>query len=166
MMDLAANVKVVLDTITLAKKACPHQQTVKPIGVTKSVDIETTQALIAQGIYHLGENRVDQLLAKKAALQDDSLVWHFIGSLQRRKVKTIINAIDYLHSLDSIALAQEIERRATKEIKCFLQVNLSREASKHGFLREELDAAVSAINALSKIKVVGLMTMADRKSVV
>lgn len=135
-------------------------QTVTIIAVTKYVDVDTTSQLIELGVNHLGENRVDQFLKKYHALANKPVTWHFIGSLQRRKVKDIINLVDYFHALDSIKLAQEINKRADHVINCFLQVNLSEEASKHGFLRDEIEQALVAIADMPKINLVGLMTMA------
>ena len=109
------------------------QNSVKIIAVTKYVDSSIAKDLIKTGIEHIGENRVDQFLEKYEALADLDLTWHLIGSLQRRKVKDVINYVDYFHALDSVKLAAEIQKRANKPIKCFLQVNVSKEESKHGF---------------------------------
>lgn len=144
-----------LEKSLLPKKDC------QIIAVTKYVDAGLTRQLVEEtGFHHLGENRVPQFLAKKEELSDLPLTWHFIGSLQRRKVKDVINHIDYFHALDSISLAREIQKRAEKPIACFLQVNLSREESKHGFFMEDLETALEKIAALDKIRLVGLMTMA------
>ena len=100
-------------------------------------------------------------LARHPLSQNDLPIrWHFIGSLQRRKVKDVINQIDYFHALDSISLAREIQKRADQPIACFLQVNLSREESKHGFFLEDVDQALEEIADLDKIRLIGLMTMA------
>jgi pyridoxal phosphate enzyme (YggS family) len=130
------------------------------VGVTKYVDAATTRQVFEAGLHHLGENRVEAFLEKKAALADLPISWHFIGSLQRRKVKDVINEIDYFHGLDSIKLAKEIDKRALKPIKCFLQVNISEEASKHGFKLSEIDAVIEELQTLSNIRVIGVMTMA------
>ena len=130
------------------------------IAVTKYVDIATTEALVKTGIQHIGENRVDKFLEKYQALKEYDLTWHLIGSLQRRKVKDVINLVDYFHALDSVKLAQEIQKRAEHPIKCFLQVNISGEESKHGFAPDELDDVLAEIAQLDKIEIVGLMTMA------
>lgn len=131
------------------------------IAVTKYVDASVTRQLVEEtGFHHLGENRVPQFLAKKAELADLPITWHFIGSLQRRKVKDVINHVDYFHALDSLSLAREIQKRADKPVACFLQVNLSREESKHGFFLEDLEIALQELAAFDKIRLVGLMTMA------
>lgn len=143
-----------------AEEAHRPQNSVKIIAVTKYVDSSIAKDLIKTGIEHIGENRVDQFLEKHQALADLNLTWHLIGSLQRRKVKEIINYVDYFHALDSVKLAAEIQKRANKPIKCFLQVNVSKEESKHGFMVEDVHQAIETIKEYDKIELVGLMTMA------
>ncbi|HEL1738936.1 TPA: YggS family pyridoxal phosphate-dependent enzyme [Streptococcus suis] len=143
-----------------AEKAGRPSESVKVIAVTKYVDSSIANQLVNTGITHIGENRVDQFLEKYNALADKQLTWHLIGTLQRRKVKDIIPFVDYFHALDSVKLAQEIDKRVTKIVKCFLQVNVSGEESKHGFAVSEIDAALAEISLLENIELVGLMTMA------
>lgn len=143
-----------------AEKAGRPSESVKVIAVTKYVDSSIANQLVNTGITHIGENRVDKFLEKYNALADKQLTWHLIGTLQRRKVKDIIPFVDYFHALDSVKLAQEIDKRATKIVKCFLQVNVSGEESKHGFAVSEIDAALAEISLLENIELVGLMTMA------
>lgn len=143
-----------------AEKAGRPSESVKVIAVTKYVDSSIANQLVNTGITHIGENRVDQFLEKYNALADKQLTWHLIGTLQRRKVKDIIPFVDYFHALDSVKLAQEIDKRATKIVKCFFQVNVSGEESKHGFAVSEIDAALAEISLLENIELVGLMTMA------
>lgn len=130
------------------------------IAVTKTVDIQTTSELIDLGQVHIAENRADKFLAKKAALPSKDLVWHYIGNLQRRKVKEVINEVDYFHALDSLRLADEIQKRANHVIKCFVEVNVSGEESKHGFALEEVKDFILSLQNHEFIQVVGLMTMA------
>lgn len=130
------------------------------IAVTKTVDIQTTSELIDLGQVHIAENRADKFLAKKAALPSKDIVWHYIGNLQRRKVKEVINEVDYFHALDSLRLADEIQKRANHVIKCFLEVNVSGEESKHGFALEEVRDFILSLQNHEFIQVVGLMTMA------
>lgn len=159
-MNLVENADLVRQQVETARNKANRQDQVNVIAVTKYVDIATTEALVKTGIQHIGENRVDKFLEKYQALKDYDLTWHLIGSLQRRKVKDVINLVDYFHSLDSVKLAQEIQKRAEHPIKCFLQVNISGEESKHGFAPDELDDVLAEIAQLDKIEIVGLMTMA------
>lgn len=159
-MNLVENADLVRQQVETARNKANRRDQVNVIAVTKYVDVATTEALVKTGIQHIGENRVDKFLEKYQALKEYDLTWHLIGSLQRRKVKDVINLVDYFHALDSVKLAQEIQKRAEHPIKCFLQVNISGEESKHGFAPDELDDVLAEIAQLDKIDIVGLMTMA------
>ena len=159
-MNLGENADLVRQQVETARNKANRRDQVNVIAVTKYVDVATTEALLKTGIQHIGENRVDKFLEKYQALKEYDLTWHLIGSLQRRKVKDVINLVDYFHALDSVKLAQEIQKRAEHPIKCFLQVNISGEESKHGFAPDELNDVLAEIAQLDKIEIVGLMTMA------
>lgn len=159
-MNLVENADLVRQQVETARNKANRQDQVNVIAVTKYVDVATTEALVKTGIQHIGENRVDKFLEKYQALKEYDLTWHLIGSLQRRKVKDVINLVDYFHALDSVKLAQEIQKRAEHPINCFLQVNISGEESKHGFAPDELGDFLAEIAQLDKIEIVGLMTMA------
>lgn len=160
-MDLEKNTSQVLENVAQATQQVNRsEKSVEVIAVTKYVDSSTAKELIKAGIHHIGENRVDKFLDKYQALKDEQVTWHLIGTLQRRKVKDVINYVDYFHALDSVKLAQEINKRAEHIIKCFLQVNISKEASKHGFTVEEIATILPELEKLEKIQIVGLMTMA------
>lgn len=129
------------------------------VAVTKYVSIERAEEALEAGIPDLGENRDEGLLEKWDVLQDKP-VWHFIGTLQSRKVKNIIDKVDYIHSLDRNSLAKEINKRAEKPVKCFVQVNVSGEESKHGLHPEDAEEFVRSLEKYENIQIVGLMTMA------
>ncbi|MBC2389559.1 YggS family pyridoxal phosphate-dependent enzyme [Listeria booriae] len=130
------------------------------VAVTKTVDVAAMEKLYDLGVRHFGENRADVFTEKVAALADKTdIVWHYIGSLQTRKVRAILPHISFLHSLDRKSLADEIEKRATEKVACFLQVNISEEETKHGFNAEEALAFVQSQN-YQHVEIVGLMTMA------
>ncbi|MGL4820758.1 MAG: YggS family pyridoxal phosphate-dependent enzyme [Bacilli bacterium] len=130
------------------------------IGVTKYSDVATTEAIVTAGITHLGENKTKDMQLKYEALKHMPITWHFIGTLQTRKVKEIIEFVDYIHSVDRVKLAEEISKRATRPIQCFIQVNVSGEETKQGVAPEQLIEFVQNIQSLPNINVVGLMTMA------
>ncbi|GDZ88228.1 hypothetical protein CSDK_1648 [Streptococcus dysgalactiae] len=160
-MDLQKNKRIIFDNVRLATEAAHRpEHSVSVIAVTKYVDSTIACQLIDTGIEHIAENRVDKFLDKYEALKDRSVTWHLIGTLQRRKVKDVINFVDYFHALDSVKLASEIEKRADHPVKCFLQVNISEEDSKHGFKVSEIEAAIEEIGKMENIQLVGLMTMA------
>lgn len=136
---------------------------IKIIAVTKYVTTERASEAVDAGIVHLGENRDEGLLEKWNYLKDKP-VWHFIGSLQTRKVKNVIDKVDYIHSLDRLSLAQEINKRANKQIKCFVQVNVSGEDSKQGIQPYELIDFIKQLESYTNLLVCGLMTMAPLTS--
>ncbi|WP_281417486.1 YggS family pyridoxal phosphate-dependent enzyme [Lentibacillus saliphilus] len=129
------------------------------IGVTKYATIERTEEAINAGISHIGENRLEGFLKKYEAIQSQ-VGWHFIGTLQSRKVRDIVNKVTAIHSLDRLSLAQEINKRAEEPVECFVQVNVSGEASKHGLAVGETEEFIQKLSAFEHIKVIGLMTMA------
>ncbi|MEK5184294.1 YggS family pyridoxal phosphate-dependent enzyme [Solibacillus sp. FSL R5-0691] len=159
MTKIIENLKQIEHQIEIAKQRVNAKQAVQIIAVTKEVDVNRTEEAIEAGLVHMGENRPEGLLNKLDSIKSD-VSWHYIGSLQTRKVKQVIDQIDYLHSLDRLSLAEEIEKRATKRVKCFLQVNVSGEESKHGLTKEQALDFVKQLEQFSKIEVVGLMTMA------
>ncbi|WP_373757056.1 YggS family pyridoxal phosphate-dependent enzyme [Streptococcus ferus] len=148
------------EVANVCKGAGRKPEEVTIVAVTKYVDSQTAEELVQAGVQHLGENRVDKFLEKYQALADYDLTWHLIGSLQRRKVKDVINYVDYFHALDSLKLASEIQKRALHPIKCFLQVNISGEESKHGFRPDQVEEACQSLKDFDKLMIVGLMTMA------
>ena len=161
MSDLVQNKERVFETIAeICQSYNRAVDDVSIVAVTKYVGPQTAKELVDAGVQHIGENRVDKFLEKYHAIQNEQLTWHLIGTLQRRKVKDIINLVDYFHALDSVKLAKEIDKRADHQIKCFLQVNISGEESKHGFAPENVFQAVEDMKDLKNIELVGLMTMA------
>jgi len=144
------------------------EKNIKIIAVTKYVSSDTAKEAFEAGICNLGENRDDGLLAKWEVLGDRA-VWHFIGSLQTKKVKNVIDKVNYIHSLDRLSLAKEIQKRSTNKVKCFIQVNVTGEESKHGINPSELSRFVEELGEYPMVEVVGLMTMApftDDKDVI
>lgn len=131
---------------------------VKVIAVTKYVTDKRVNEALEAGITDFAENRPQNYVLRKENYPSGT--WHLIGSLQTRKVRDVINEVDFFHALDRDSLAKEIEKRAEKEVKCFVQVKTSDEESKHGLSPEETIEFVKSLDKYSKIKVVGLMTMA------
>ena len=135
------------------------------IGVSKFFPAGAALAACRSGLLDLGENRVQEMLAKISDLSAAGLSprWHLIGTLQKNKVRQIIGLTHLIHSADSWPLLQEIDRRSQERglvSDVLLQVNVSGEASKHGFTPEELAAAAMSARQLKGLQVRGLMTMA------
>ncbi|RBW67360.1 YggS family pyridoxal phosphate-dependent enzyme [Bacillus taeanensis] len=159
-MSVKENLALIQKNIEAAcQRANRNKEEINIIAVTKYVSEETTKRAVEAGIKHLGENR-DTGLLKKWEVLGSKPTWHFIGTLQSKKVKEIINKVGYIHSLDRLSLAKEIEKRADKTTRCFVQVNVSGEESKHGLTPEEVIPFIKEIVDYPKIKIVGLMTMA------
>ena len=117
------------------------------------------------GVTHVGENRVQQLLAHREAIDCEGLDFHFIGTLQTNKVKYVIDKVSMIHSLDSIKLAKEIDRQAKKHgivMDVLVEINSGAEESKSGVLPEELEAFCAEIEAFENINHRGFMTMAPK----
>lgn len=131
------------------------------IAVTKYVSKECLQEYYDNNYRNFGENRVDSFLEKKEFFKKDDIKWHFIGHLQKNKCKKVINEIDYLHSLESIELAKNINKYANKEIKCFIEINISNEENKYGINKEDLFKFYEEVSIYDKIKVIGLMCICE-----
>lgn len=132
---------------------------VKVIVVTKYHSVEETLEAYEAGVREFGENRIEGFLEKRRALPEDANV-HFIGTLQSRKVKDIAEHLTHLHSLDRESVAKRIEQHAPNAVKCFIQVNVSEESSKHGLSVEEVRPFLETVAQYDKVEVIGLMTMA------
>ncbi|WP_082234249.1 YggS family pyridoxal phosphate-dependent enzyme [Halobacillus massiliensis] len=159
-MSVADNLEEIKQRIQQACKNCErNDEKITIIGVTKYVSIDRAREALEAGVNNLGENRREGFLEKHEAIGEEA-IWHFIGSLQSRKVKEIINKVDYMHSLDRKSLAKEIQKRADKQVPCFVQVNVSGEDSKHGLDPSNVEDFIHSLKEYDRIKVVGLMTMA------
>lgn len=142
---------------------------VKVIGVTKYVSVARTVEAVEAGVKHIGENRWQVAKDKWNYIHEHTVegqaspIWHFIGSLQRNKVKDVVGRFQYIHSLDRLSLAEAIQEQAAKLgliVNCFIQVNVSGEQSKQGMSAAEVPQFVEELKAFPNIVPVGLMTMA------
>lgn len=132
------------------------------LAVSKLQSAEKIRELYQLGQKKFAENYVQEALEKREALQDLDIEWHFIGRLQKNKVKFVVGNFSLIHSVDSVELAQVIDRKASELgliQKILLQVNLAEEETKGGFSMESLTEALPKISALKSAAVVGLMTM-------
>lgn len=169
---LAANLAAIRERIAAAAvRSGRDADSVRLIAVTKSVGLEVIRALTRLGARDLGENRVQQLMARAAELggrhapnpPPDAPTWHFIGHLQRNKVRQLLPAVRWVHAVESLRLAEELSARAVQHeisIDALLEVNVSGEASKYGVSRGELLSLAEAVARLPGLRLRGLMTMA------
>lgn len=159
-MNVAVNLHEIDKNIRQAcEKSNRNREEITVIGVTKYVTIERTEETINAGIKNIGENRLEGFLEKYEYIQDKAK-WHFIGTLQTRKAKDIIDKVDAVHSLDRLSLAKEINKRAAEPIDCFVQVNVSGEDTKHGLSPDDVVSFIEKLAGYENIRVAGLMTMA------
>jgi len=134
---------------------------VRIVAVTKTVGLDEIAQAVEAGVCDFGENRVQEFLGKYGLFP--TVDWHFIGTLQTNKVKDVVRRACLIHSVDSLRLLDEIDRRAGQAgvvQRVLLQVNVSGEASKHGFEPGELRDALVEASRLDHVEVRGLMTMA------
>ena len=125
---------------------------VRLVAATKSVGLDQIREGITAGLTILGENRLQEALPKIEALRGAPIQWHFIGHLQRRKVRSVVGVFDLIQSVDSVELAEEIDRRAREAgltQAVLLEVNLEGEATKAGFLPDELEGAMPRLGGLA-----------------
>ncbi|PYI54564.1 YggS family pyridoxal phosphate-dependent enzyme [Paenibacillus flagellatus] len=162
-MSMQERIRLVESRIAQAcERSGRSREQVNVIAVTKYVSLETARAAVDAGLRHVGENRWQDAQAKWESIGTDA-VWHFIGHLQSNKVKDVVGKFAYIHSLDRLSLAKELDRQAEKQgitVDCFVQVNVSGEESKHGLAPEQLLPFAEQLAAYPRIRVVGLMTMA------
>lgn len=151
----------VREQLEKVRKSLEGYENVTLVAATKYMDVDHTRSLVEAGITHLGENRTDMFLEKYEALKEYSNVkWHFFGTLQSRKVRDVVNKIDYLHSLDRTSLAVELNKRLEKPLDCFVQVNISAEDNKGGVPVHKLIPFIKSLGQYPKIRVIGLMCIA------
>ncbi len=132
------------------------------IAVSKTKPVEMLQEIYSEGIRDFGENKVQELCDKMEILPDD-IRWHMIGHLQTNKVKYIVGRTELIHSVDSLHLAEEIQKQAVKKgvfVPVLVEVNIAQEESKFGTSKEEAVQLVRGIAGLDHLQVKGLMTIA------
>lgn len=130
------------------------------VGATKTIDVDTINTAIEQGLTIVAENKVQEFRDKNPFIKGASQ--HFIGHLQTNKVKYLVGKVEVIQSVDSVRLAQEISREAQKKQvtqEILAQVNIGNEISKSGFALEQTCEGVKTLSELPNIKVVGLMAM-------
>lgn len=136
--------------------------TIRLLGATKSVDIARIRAAIHAGLTLCGENRVQEALPKMESLRGLPIEWHFIGRLQRRKVKSVVGRFSLIQSVESLELAEEIQRRSEEagvDQPVLIEVNIASEASKGGFEPGALEQAIPELLVMRRLRIRGLMTI-------
>lgn len=161
--SIAARVRGILSNVhAAAEKSGRDPSRVRLVAATKTVSVERIREGVDAGLSLLGENRVQEALPKIEALAKTQVQWHFIGQLQRRKVRSIIGLFALIHSVDSVELAHEIDRRAgdaglVQDV--LLEVNVGGESTKAGFRPDDLVQLVATMAPLTHLRIKGLMAI-------
>ena len=162
-MEISDNLRLVEENIAAAcKRAGRRREDVKLIAVSKTHPVEAVKEAMRCGIRSFGENKVQELKDKMEKI-DDSLDWHLIGHLQTNKVKYVVGKVSLIHSLESIRLAEALEKEALKQgviVDVLVEVNIAGEDTKFGVLPENVEDFIREVAKFEHIRVKGLMTVA------
>jgi len=161
-MSIEKNIRLVREQmVRAAEQSNRDPEQISLVAVTKTVEAVRIREAVQAGVTTLGENRVQEAESKCGDITAD-VSWHLIGHLQRNKVKKALAIFQFIHSVDSVKLAAEINKQASRSdrnIPVLLQVNVSGEKSKFGILPEELRELYSVTESMEYITVRGLMTI-------
>ena len=138
------------------------KEPVRLVAVTKNHGVAEMREAIAHGVTDIGENRIQEAREKFETLERTA-VWHLIGHLQKNKAKYAVKLFDLIHSVDTLELAEALDKEAGKIGKrqdVLVQVNLAKEASKSGIYEEDLQRLLEAVDALRHLRLSGLMCIA------
>jgi len=163
-VSIKENIDRILERIALAcERSGRNTEDITLIAVSKTVDADRAREAVESGLLNLGENRVQELVDKYEKLSDTLVKWHMIGHLQKNKVKYIIDKAELIHSVESIELADEINKRAAKnnlKANVLVELNIGEEDSKFGISEENAYDFVKSLEQFENINVLGLMTVA------
>jgi hypothetical protein len=163
MTSIKENISTIREQITRTALACGRDsETITLIGVSKRKSADTVSKAIAEGSSHLGENYIQEAVDKIDILGKDSACWHFIGHLQSNKARFAVQYFDYIHTVDTIKLAREINKQAAKigkVQKIFLQVNIAQEDTKSGAGEQEAISLAREFSLFENLSLEGLMCM-------
>ena len=162
MIDVAANHSKIMERISeAAARTGRGAASIRLLAAAKSQDVELIRAAIVAGVCLIGENYVQEAMAMKARIQEPA-EWHMIGHLQRNKARNAVGLFDLIESLDSIALARELDkegRKTGKRVRTFIEVNLAGEESKTGIAGNQVFLLLQEAAKLANLTVEGLMTV-------
>lgn len=161
-VDIAANYARVCEQVARAALRCGRQpEEITIVCVAKTQGPQAVRAALAAGATTIGENYVQEAQHKREAVSAPGQ-WHLIGHLQRNKARTAVSLFSLIHSLDSIALARELDRQAKKQnltVRSLVEIKLGGEATKTGLAEADLGPLLETVHTLSQLRVEGLMTI-------
>jgi len=163
-VSIKENIDGILERIAAAcERSGRNPDDITLIAVSKTVNADRAREAVEGGILNLGENRVQELVDKYEKLSDITVKWHMIGHLQKNKVKYIIDKAELIHSVESVELANEIDKRAAKnnlKANVLVELNIGEEESKFGISEENVYDFVKSLEQFENINVLGIMTVA------
>lgn len=167
--QLADNLEMILQKINAAElRSGRATSSAKLIAVSKKHSLDMIREAVSHGVADFGENRAAELAGKLEEIRvqplDASVRWHMIGHLQSNKVKSLIDSVDVIHSVDRKSLAKEIQKRATEServVDVLLQVNISDEDQKSGLAADDLEGMLVYCSSCDRLRITGLMGMAS-----
>ncbi|MCQ4796187.1 YggS family pyridoxal phosphate-dependent enzyme [Anaerofustis stercorihominis] len=162
-MSIKDNLDKILNNIKTSGDNSAFNENVKLLAVTKFRTNEEIKEVIDYGIKDLGENKVKEFLGKYEYFKGQNINWHFIGHLQRNKVKDIVGKVHLIHSVDSIRLMEEINKQSEKKdiiTNILIEFNIGKEENKYGFDESEVEEAFNKSIEFKNINVMGVMCMA------
>lgn len=160
MIDVRANCYEILERIQIVAAKCGRNPShIKLIAVTKTVPQESIRLAVACGITNIGENRFQEAMAKREALADLQLTWHFIGHLQTNKAKKVAEAFDWVQCVDRADLAAKLNQSAVKPLTVLIEVKLHDEPNKSGVDEKELPGLIEEFTKYDRLQLRGLMAV-------
>ena len=157
---LSENIKLIKNNINQAcKNACRNPEEIILMGASKSQTVEQIEQAYEKGVFHFGENYLQEAEPKISKIEKN-IIWHFIGSIQTKKTKKIAHLFDWVHTVDSLKIAEKLnDARPSSRgpLNICLQVNIDNEETKSGILKEEIDGFLTSLTSLKNIKTRGLM---------
>lgn len=168
MVDAEKDLQSRLDTVRARIATCARQidrapEEITLVAASKTHPVEVLKRAIAAGAADLGESRVQEAEEKIVAVGRRATRWHLIGHLQKNKARRAVSLFDVIHSLDSVSLAQRLERSCAEEgreeLRVLIQVDLAGEVTKSGIASDALPELVRVVNDCSRLKLMGLMLL-------
>jgi len=157
---LSENIKLIKNDISQACiNACRNPEEIILMGASKSQTVAQIEQAYENGVFHFGENYLQEAETKISKIEKN-IIWHFIGSIQTKKTKKIAHLFDWVHTVDSLKIAEKLnDARPSSRgpINICLQVNIDNEETKSGILKEEIDDFLTSLTSLKNIKTRGLM---------
>ena len=160
MPDIKENVARVQERIASACQRCGRRpEDLKLLAISKTFPAECIRVAFEAGLRDFGENRVQEAQAKRPALSDLNITWHLVGHLQTNKARTARELFHWVHSVDSLRLAQKLEQTGAGRLPVLLEVNLGGEESKAGVGEEEIIQLAEQVSQLATLELRGLMVI-------